>query len=271
MTNTPKTKRTPAATTLAGSTEVTDAVGNGSLPGTLGNAPAVSKPVTGTGDPGSARDGGLMPPALVDLLAGWKIVDARTQDAWLDARKIRLTASDAPKVLGARSFGGRAKVVADKAFPPDLSWSGNLATRLGQFLEPCVIDAFAFEAGLTVVQLRWPGAVSMLIDHPTIPALAASPDGVVIGPTGDPVAVVEIKVTSNLDTWSKESEARTQIQVQCDVCELPGGWLVVNAGTKMWFKYVPAEMGFRTRLEKATKLFWQDVIALRNAKSSTTV
>lgn len=123
----------------------------------------------------------------VDALLQWqeKLGTIQKSDAWLDARKTLLTASDVPAVLGQNGFSNGATVMLQK-LGLSKPFEGNEATRHGEKYEDEAIERYEKHRDVVVHRFG-------LLPHRDFPGFAGSPDGI----TDDGV-LVEVKVRSRL-------------------------------------------------------------------------
>jgi putative phage-type endonuclease len=177
-------------------------------------------------------------------------------EEWFTARRERLTASDVATAIGMNPYSPRADLIWKKCGGKD-TFKGNEATRYGQKWEDTAIkeyckryDDVAYEFGL--------------IEHPFIPFLGGSPDGI----TAKGV-VLEVKcpLKREIIPGVVPSYYLPQVQVvmQCcnlDVCHFiqykppPNELLDVTVVHKddNWFRvYLPP-----------MKFFWDEVVHYRN-------
>jgi putative phage-type endonuclease len=132
-------------------------------------------------------------------------VNAEERDAWLEARRLSLGASDAPAVLGLSPWAGPWAVWAAKVLEWDAEES--IAMRLGTYLEPFVAE---------LVAERWAGfgwtldeVAGGLMRHPTERWAHASPDRLVLIPGRDVPGVLQIKTTSHGEGWGPDGSDAT--------------------------------------------------------------
>jgi putative phage-type endonuclease len=193
------------------------------------------------------------------------VVSGTTHAEWLKAREEYLTASDVAAVCGLNPWKSRNKAVKEKAFPTGERPAATPMV-LGQYLEDGVAGAFGHLTKRTVVRVRSAAGASVLVAHPSIPGLAASPDAVELGPDGTPVAAVEVKVTKGDPEQYGWTPALVQLQIQMACCGLELGHVVACAGSRIaWRMDIRPKAGFLARLSGEVERFWDDVRALRAA------
>ncbi len=108
----------------------------------------------------------------VDELLYWQNIHGTVQksDAWLEARRTCITASDVASVLGDNPYSDATSVLLSKlGITP--RFNGNDATRHGEKYEPIAIQRYETLNTTTVHEFG-------LLHHPTISGLAGSPDGI---------------------------------------------------------------------------------------------
>lgn len=104
---------------------------------------------------------------------------------WFQARRCRLTASDVASIIGRNSLHNSVDVMLEKlGIKP--SFEGNSATAHGQKYEDEAIEIYEKRTGKTALRYG-------LIEHPTIPGVAGSPDAI----TEDKI-LLEVKVRCRL-------------------------------------------------------------------------
>lgn len=113
-------------------------------------------------------------------------------DEWLQLRKGHPTASRFSEIVTAakgdlsKSSVGYIRELIGETFCPEFEyWVGNKFTERGSEIEPEAREAFAIHTGLTVAQVGF-----CLSDDGVS---GCSPDGLIVSPTGEYIAGVEIK------------------------------------------------------------------------------
>lgn len=183
-----------------------------------------------------------------------KRVEFETRDEWLAARRLGIGGSDIAAVLGMSPFASPYSLWAEKTGRQDgpdetepMLW--------GRLLESAIAAEFARRTGLEV---RDRGVMFVRADDPTarvtVDGLAAESDG------GEPLGVVEVKVTGVVP-WSEPPD---HYQLQCQwamfVCGLDHAWLVaLHGGRHMRIHELSADVGLQAELYAAAKEFWRFV------------
>ena len=142
-------------------------------------------------------------------------------EAWLEARRSRVTGTDIGALLGVNPWKSEADVAAEKMGGPGVE--STLRMRIGTALEDLIAREYEAETGYRL--RRFPG----LKVHPTIEWAAASPDWHVVGRR----VIVETKWTGSRrrfeDGLPQDVEAQVMWQLGCvgwqhaDVAVLIGG------------------------------------------------
>lgn len=112
-------------------------------------------------------------------------------EEWFAARTGKLTASNASKIItaGGKPSTQRAayldELISDCFCPGQNAFGGNYATDRGTALEPVARQLFSERSGLEVREVGFVSVENGIY--------GCSPDGLVVGATGDDVAGLEIK------------------------------------------------------------------------------
>lgn len=133
---------------------------------------------------------------------------AQRSDAWLKQRSTRVTASEVGAVLGESSYDTPLDVLLRKvgAVP---AFSGNAFTAWGQKFEPVAQRLYEARTGRELLEFG-------LINHPTIPFLGASPDGIC---TDGRMLEIKCPSTRVIDGHVPR-HYYLQMQLQLEVCDL---------------------------------------------------
>ena len=145
----------------------------------------------------------------VEILKRIESPEQRSQE-WYAARHTRLTASDLAGAIGESKYDTRFDILKKKVFTNENSFTGNFATRWGQKFEDIAVQIYSSRYREQVLEFG-------MIQHPTIPFLGASPDGI-IERTG---TMLEIKcpVSRTID-GNVPRHYEIQMQLQLEVCDL---------------------------------------------------
>lgn len=116
-------------------------------------------------------------------------------EQWFAARKGRATASQFKKILtptgklSAQADGYARKLARECICDDPFEFTGNKATDWGTEHEPEARELFRELSGLDVVEIGF-------ATHHRMPCVGCSPDGIILGPDGIPLAGLEIKCPS---------------------------------------------------------------------------
>lgn len=142
-------------------------------------------------------------------MSAWHVIDTPSDDAWREARRRYITATDSAAILRCSPWATPLTVWASKRGIQAVSDSPAMAW--GRRLEAVVADAAAEELGLAVQ------TPPRLLASARYPWLAASLDRWILGQVGPPEPV-EIKTSSETDGWgptgSTQIPPHYYIQVQ---------------------------------------------------------
>ncbi len=145
----------------------------------------------------------------VDVLRAIKSPDQRSAE-WYAARHTRLTASDLAGAIGESKYDTRFDILKKKVMVDGSTFTGNFATRWGQKFEDIAVQIYSARYREEVLEFG-------MIEHPTIPFLGASPDGI-IERSG---TMLEIKCpVSRVIDGSVPRHYEIQMQLQLEVCDL---------------------------------------------------
>lgn len=133
---------------------------------------------------------------------------AQRSDAWLKQRSTRVTASEVGSVLGVSCYETPLDTLLRKvgAVP---AFSGNAFTAWGQKFEPVAQRLYEARTGRELLEFG-------LINHPTIPFLGASPDGIC---TDGRMLEIKCPSTRVID-GNVPPHYALQMQLQLEVCDL---------------------------------------------------
>ncbi len=167
--------------------------------------------------------------------------------AWLASRMSRLTASDAPAVLGTNPYRNRNAVFKLKTTPVKPS-RDTWHTLHGKKYESEAVQEFSKEFGKHVYDFG-------LLPHPTLDWLGASPDG--ICSTGE---MVEVKCPTKRPILKPDEYPLgcpvlyySQVQLQLEVAQLDSCYFVQYRPETFW---KPKE--FQVSIVKRDATWWQE-------------
>ncbi len=181
------------------------------------------------------------------------------------SRLAYLGASEVSAVAGLNPHKSAFELWAEKVGDVP-AFEGNIRTKVGAALEEVILGEYAVAAGYTVVR-RAAKVTDAPVYHPTIPWLAAHPDGEVLDSPDGP-RVVEAKSTSwrQKDRWGEEGTddipeehlVQATMQMACTghrVCDVP----VLFDGEKFAIYTVRWDEAFAAPLLDLAARFWKRV------------
>jgi len=130
-------------------------------------------------------------------------------DAWFEARKDKITASNVGAILGLSPYADRDSVMRSMVrdhYGATREFTGNIATQWGEDNESEAIAALERDQGVFVQSCG-------LIDHHSLDWLAASPDGLV-----DSDTVIEVKCPFRKEVFNLGSRPDYMAQIQIQIC-----------------------------------------------------
>lgn len=135
-------------------------------------------------------------------------MENKTKAEWLESRKGRVTASRAAAICGYDDFTSPLAVWAEMTGRAE-PFTGNIATRAGQLLEPLVAETYAANNGIEISELR-PYGTELVISKSNS-RFAATPDYLVKNKT-----LLECKTSKieNMSRWSEHPPKHYLFQVQ---------------------------------------------------------
>lgn len=197
-----------------------------------------------------------------------RMLDIRSEDAWLERRTKGLGASDAAAAIGVSPYKTPYQLWAEKVGlvePPDLSdreW-----IEWGHRLEPIIAKAYADRSGRTVE--LWPQYG--LVIHKQHDWLCCTPDAVQCGDPPEGIAdrnamgLLQIKTTGAFlaKEWEDEPPLHCQVQVQHELLVTGCTWgtlaVLVGGQKLLWFDVTRNEK-FIVGMFAAEEELWQRVI-----------
>ena len=159
---------------------------------------------------------------------------AQGTQAWLDARKGRLTGSRIGAILGLSKYASRDDVMREMVrehHGAEREFEGNEATQHGHDCEPVAIGIYERETGQSV-------KAASLVVHPEYEWLAASPDGL-IGDDG----LIEVKSPYRGTYTSIEAKPEYAAQIQLQLACTGREWcdFVIYRNDSIIIERVPAD------------------------------
>jgi putative phage-type endonuclease len=181
------------------------------------------------------------------------------RDVWLDARRGGIGASDIAAVCGLSKYKGPWDVWSSKVFEQDDDGPSDAASW-GLEVEDSICTWWARKNGHTLA----PGG---LFRHPAQDWMRATPDRFILDDHGHRLHCVDAKNANwrMRDEWedidSAPIEYIVQIQWQCAVTGLDGGWLVgAIAGHPPVGRWIPRDDDLIDELIRRGAAFWQLVL-----------
>lgn len=195
------------------------------------------------------------------------IVTYDSEEAWIEARRNGIGASEAATVLGENPFGDPLALYCHKlGIVPGDDLSANEAVEWGKRLEPAVADKYESETGRALFDL---GRFTSAYNH-AFPWAFATLDRIVIPCNGDCHAgepgVLEIKTTSarNEGLWENGVPRLPWIQIQHQLAVTGFAWgtaAVLIGGQKFRWMDVDRDDIFIGKMMEAENAFWCRVTA----------
>lgn len=153
----------------------------------------------------------IVDPAWIDYLSNLKQPEQKSPE-WYAFRHDHITASSAYKAFGTQT--AKNSLIYEKCMPMVERSSGLSENSLtwGHKYEPLTTMLYEQRMNTTVKEFG-------CIEHPQYPFLAASPDGIVIGPNYGRMLEIKNVVSREIDGIPKK-EYYIQMQLQMEVCNL---------------------------------------------------
>lgn len=153
----------------------------------------------------------------------------------LAMRRTGITSTDITRIVGESPFGGPADVYLEKVLEEPVDDKPTIAQRIGNHLEPLVLELIAEQFGIEVA-----GATTMR--HPVHSWAMSTPDGLVSGgfrPGGTAEAKVKTVLFHDRDLWHNEKATppfvHVQVQWQQIVACCPVSYVGALIGAKPLF------------------------------------
>jgi putative phage-type endonuclease len=197
---------------------------------------------------------------------GEAVVSADDRDAWLQARKNLVTASDVAALLGANEYKTREQLRLEKAGLAD-EFAGDEYTDWALSLEPLIITKASEKFGWKIERH------GLLIVDKVCNRLGATPDAVVRHPwTG----LAQIKVTcckpyDQVKKHNHQPPLAYQIQVNAELAVTgasEGRLLVLHTFPRFELREYPVQRheALIQRIREEVPLFWSEVESLRSGR-----
>lgn len=209
------------------------------------------------------------------------------RDAWKAARQELIGASDVSRLLGvawskteAEAKQQRGLLILEKAGLSD-GFEGNETTDLGNELEGPLLQIAAKRWGLTIEPC------GVLMKHPSIERLGATPDSLIVTPFGRYPANTKITTAQPMEACKPRrdgspSEAayanglplyhRVQALAEAMVCGSSHGFMVVlhcyGGGFTLRLYAQPRHEKLEARIEAEVAKAWAEIETLRDGKLS---
>lgn len=182
-----------------------------------------------------------------------------TREAWLEARRQAITATDAPVILGVSRFASPFSLYAKKlGLVEDVAESE--AMRWGLALEPLIAERYREETGRALLD---PPAWT-LYRSPLRPWQASSIDRVILpdpstGHSGPGLLEIKTAGAHASDDWADGPPLAYQVQLQHELAVLGYQWgslAVLIGGQKFLWTDVERDERFIERMTVAEAAFW---------------
>lgn len=186
-----------------------------------------------------------------------------TRTDWLEARKERIGASDAPVLLGLLPYGkSPLRLYSEKLGLIPQDEAETEAMEWGNLLEGAIASRYATKTGRLVTRPAH-GAYTMWV-HGEFAYMAATPDGTVEDNTKDGSGVVEIKNAGpwKAEEWKDEPPLIFQVQLQYQLAVLGYSWgsLAALIGGQKFVHYdLERNDRFIALLQEQAAAFWDRV------------
>lgn len=179
-----------------------------------------------------------------------------SREEWLAARRTRLGATDVSAILGLNPYRTAYEVWLDKRNMLE-PWDGNEATRLGQLLEPAILDE---------AERRWGSLERQMVVHDINSPIAATLDGWL----PETEQVVEVKTAglnnprAELDDWGTAKTDQIpdayliQMQTQLLCTEAESGYLLALISGRGLVEYrVRRDSAMATEIRQRCTDWWE--------------
>ncbi len=190
------------------------------------------------------------------------------RDAWLDARRTGIGASDAAVILGVSKWKSPLQLYAEKTGLADLPEEEKDYLKWGHRLEPVIAAAYEEETGRKTYD---PGDYEIQYS-PDVPHMLATVDRFVtdwtesiVAPPFASTGVLELKTTSAFrrEQWKDEPPLAYQIQLQHQLAVTGHAWgsiaVLIGGQTFLWNDIARNET-FIEQLRVAEDRFWTRVL-----------
>lgn len=186
------------------------------------------------------------------------VCDSHDRDAWLEARRAGIGASDAPAVLGISPFASPLSVYTDK-LGLSVDRDATESMRWGNILEPLIAQEFAKETG------RVYNMAGKLIRSVEYPWMLATLDAEQQAIGRDGTGALEIKATGfRAGDWTEGVPPHVFAQVQHQLAVTGYKWAsvaVLMFGCRLLWADVERDDAFIARMIEAEAEFWRRVEA----------
>lgn len=202
------------------------------------------------------------------------VLDYGNREAWLQARKGGIGASESAALFGLSPFQSKFSLWLEKSGRIE-PWqpTGDVAERLewGQILEAPIIETYARRSGRQI----WRFSSFCIARNPLYPAAFASPDGFIVAAPDRLAAglaeegLAEVKNTANVwnaDGWAEGVPIYVQIQCQQQMAITGRDYDTVTAlanGNKLMVWDIERSDDFIEEWRIQVETFWEDVLAGR--------
>ncbi len=182
--------------------------------------------------------------------------DGTNEEAWLDARREGVSASDALAAMGFDPRKQRAALWIEKTQGTSVEETEPMV--MGRILEPAVKQAFAWKSGLDVVD------ATELLRSVAWPWMLCTPDGYVKDTSGT-LGLFEAKTTTIYlkDDWADgqiPERAAAQTMHGLAVTGLPFAFVAVLINNQVEYRYMERDEALIAEIIRLEQEFWQYVI-----------
>ncbi len=191
-----------------------------------------------------------------------EVVDYKTREAWLQARKSGVGASDSSALFGLNPWSSRFALWVDKAtLTPPRQRTPEEQERLdwGQIHE----EAIAARYRSVTRREIWSFSKYCIAQHPRLPFMLATPDAWILNAPDRPgEGTLQIKTSADPDAWDNGPPLYVQCQVQHELAVTGRQWgsvVVLIQGNRMKHWDLERNEEFIAELEEECRVFWEQV------------
>lgn len=183
----------------------------------------------------------------------------RDREAWLEARRSAVGASDVPAVLNLSPYKSRYALWLEKAGLVSEEWTPSEAVTWGLRLEASILEGYAADSGRSLVSRQ---KKHHIYRAAKAKCLAASPDAIQRNGTDRGPGVVQVKNVGahNRPDWSNGPPLHVQVQVQQELLCTGLEWGTIVAlfgGSELRYWDVERHAGAQERIVAEGLAFWR--------------